>query len=167
METLWKESPSYSTVTKLAPEFKRGRESIGDDDRPGRRKEAINDETAEAVHDVVMCDSRRDLRSIAREVGICFCSVQAILTGVYGMSKVAARWVPRQLTGDQKRTRLDISRYRLSRYDDEPDFIYRMITHVKTRAHHFDPESKLQSSSRSTLAHPLRRNSRGCHHQGR
>jgi hypothetical protein len=50
---------------------------------------------------------RRDLRSIAREVGINFGSVQAILTDVYGMSKVSARWIPRQLTDNQKRTRLD------------------------------------------------------------
>jgi histone-lysine N-methyltransferase SETMAR len=82
METLWKDSSSYSTVTKWAPEFKRGRESIGDDERSGRPKEAANDETAEALHDMVMCDSRRDLRSIAREEGISFCSVQAILTDV-------------------------------------------------------------------------------------
>jgi histone-lysine N-methyltransferase SETMAR len=127
MDTLGKESPSYSTLKKWAAEFKRGRESIGDDERPGRPKDATNDETAEAVHDLVMCDRRRDLRSIAREVGISFGSVQAILTDVYGMSKVSTRWVPRQLTDDQKRTRLDISRYILSCYGDEADFIYRVI----------------------------------------
>ena len=32
METLWKESPSYSTVKKWATEFKRGRESVEDDE---------------------------------------------------------------------------------------------------------------------------------------
>jgi hypothetical protein len=57
-----------------------------------------------------MCDSKRDLRSIAREVSISFGSVQASLTDVYIMSKVAARWVPSQLTYDQKQTRFDISR---------------------------------------------------------
>jgi hypothetical protein len=35
MDTLGKESPSYSTVKERAAEFKRGRESIGDDERPG------------------------------------------------------------------------------------------------------------------------------------
>jgi hypothetical protein len=44
-----------------------------------------NDETAEAVHDLVMCDRMRDMRSIATAVGISFGSVQAILTDVYGM----------------------------------------------------------------------------------
>ena len=41
-----------------------------------------------------------------------------------GMSQVSARWVLRMLTDDQKRTRLDISTYLLSRYEDGPwDFI--------------------------------------------
>jgi hypothetical protein len=75
MDTLGKESPSYSTVKKWPAEFKRGRESIGDDERPGRLKEATNDETAKGVHDLIMCDRKRDMRSIAREVGISFGSV--------------------------------------------------------------------------------------------
>jgi hypothetical protein len=33
----------------------------------------------------------------------------------------------------------------LSRYEDEPDFIYRIVTQDETRVHHFDPESKKQS----------------------
>jgi hypothetical protein len=55
----------------------RGNENIGDDDRPKRPKEAVNDETTEAVNDLVMRDRRRDLRSISREVDIRFGSVQA------------------------------------------------------------------------------------------
>jgi histone-lysine N-methyltransferase SETMAR len=123
MGTLGKESPSYSTVDKWAAEFKMDRESIGDDERPGRPKEA--------VHDLVMCDRRQDLRSITRDVGIRYGSAQSILTDVYDMSKVSARWVPRELTDDQKRTRLDISRYLLS-HEDEPDFTYRIKTQDET-----------------------------------
>jgi hypothetical protein len=37
-------------------------------------KAATNDETAEAVHDLVMCDRRRNLQSIARDVSISFSS---------------------------------------------------------------------------------------------
>jgi hypothetical protein len=48
------------------------------------------------VHDLVY-DRRENLRSIAREVGISFVSVQAILTDVYGMSEVSARWLLRWL----------------------------------------------------------------------
>ena len=63
-----------------------------------------------------MCDRRRDLRSIASEVGISF---GAVLTDILDMSKVSARWVPRMLTDDQKRCRLDISKFLLSHYEDD------------------------------------------------
>ena len=44
-----------------------------------------------------------------------------------GMSKVSARRVPRLLIDDQKRTQFDISRYLLSRYEDDSDgFIERV-----------------------------------------
>ena len=68
-----------------------------------------------------MCDtcSRQDLRSKASEVGISFGAVQLILTNILGMSKVSVRWVPRMLTDDLGSFRLDISRYLLSRYEDD------------------------------------------------
>ena len=46
----------------------------------------------------------------------------------------------------KKRSRLDISRYLLSRFEDDPgDFINRDVTQDKTWVHHFDPESNRQS----------------------
>ena len=95
METLGKESPSYNTVKKLAAEFERGRESVEDDGRSGRPKDATADEHFKVVHTVpVMCDKRQDLQSIATcsEVGIRFGAVQSILTDILGMSKILACW---------------------------------------------------------------------------
>ena len=124
----------------------RGRESIEDDARTGRPKDATTDENVEIVHNLVMCDRRRYLRRIASEVGISFGAVQTIITDILGMSKVSARWVPKMLSDDQKRSWLDISRYLLSRYGDDPgDFIDRVVTQDETWAHHFDTESKMQS----------------------
>ena len=71
-----------------------------------------------------MCDRRRDVRGIASEVGICFGSVQSILTEILDMSKVLARYMPRILTYDQKRTWLDITWYLVSRYDDDPTIFW-------------------------------------------
>ena len=120
MKSLGNESPSYSTVKKWTAKFKRGRESMEDDARSGRPEDATTDENVEIVHSLDMCDRRRDLRSIASKVAISFGAVQTILTDIFGMSKVSARWVPRMLTDDQERSRLDISRYLLSRYEDDP-----------------------------------------------
>ena len=91
METLGKESPSYSTVKKWASEFKRGRESVEDDGRSGRPKDATADENVKVVHTLVMCDGRRDVRSTASEVGISFGGVQTIITNILGISKVSPR----------------------------------------------------------------------------
>ena len=46
-----------------------GRESVEADGRSGSPKDATSDEKVKVVHILVMCDRRRDLRSIANEVG--------------------------------------------------------------------------------------------------
>ena len=62
------------------------------------------------------------------------------------MSKVSARWVARILTKDQKKSRLDISKYPLPLYKDDPEkFMRWVVTQDGTLAHYFDPEAKKQS----------------------
>ena len=115
-------------------------------------------------YNLVMCDRRRDLRSIASEVGISFGALQTIITDILGMSKVLARWIARLLTDDQKRSRLDISRYLLSRYEDDPsDSIDRVVTQEETWVHHF----KSNLNAKHALAHPLPRSLREFLRQGR
>ena len=87
METLGKESPSYSNEKKDSREEG---ESVEDDGLAGRPKDATDDENVMVVHILVMCDRRRDLAS---EVTINIWAVQSILTNILGMSKVSARWV--------------------------------------------------------------------------
>ena len=45
------------------------RESVEDDGRSGRPKDATADENVMVVHAQIMCDRRRDLQNIANEVG--------------------------------------------------------------------------------------------------
>ena len=85
MEILGKESPSFSTVKKWAAEFKRGRESIEDDELFGRPKDSTADENVKVLHTLVMCDRRQDLQSIASKVGISFWRVQSSFTDILGM----------------------------------------------------------------------------------
>ena len=77
------------------------------------------------------------VRALASKVGISSGTVQSILNNILGMSNVSARWMPRVLTDDQKRTLLDISRYLLSCYEDDPgDFIEQVVSQDKTWVHH-------------------------------
>ena len=59
------------------------------------------------------------------------------------------------LTDDQKRSLFDISRYLLSRNEDDPgDFIDRVVTQDETCVHHFDPESIRQGIQWGHLGSP-------------
>ena len=91
-----------------------GREGAENDGRSGHPKDVTADENVMVVHTLVMCDKSRGMQSTASEVGISIGTVQSILTDILGMPKIKAIWVPRMLTDDQKRTRLDISGYLLS-----------------------------------------------------
>ena len=79
--------------------------------RSGRPKGATIDEIVELVHSLSMCARRRGLRNKATQIGIRFGVVQSILAHIFGMSKVSAKWIPRVLTKDQMKSRLDISKY--------------------------------------------------------
>jgi hypothetical protein len=59
-----------------------------------------------------------------------------------------------QLTDDQKWTRLDISRYLLSRYEDEPDFIKRIVNQDERWSVTSNQKPKNRACSGSTLAYP-------------
>ena len=70
-----------------------------------------------------------------------------------GLSKVSARWVPRML-----KSRLDISKYLLSLYEDDPseEFMHRVVFKDKTWVHHFDPEAKkTEHAVEAFPAHPF------------
>lgn len=140
------DSPAYSTVAKWQAEFRRGRESIADDERPGRPVQVVTDEVCSAVETLVMNDRRMKTREIAQSLGISKGSVQTILHEKLGLSKVCARWVPHFLTPIHRADRVDISRENLDRLRADPgDFYSRCITGDETWLHHFDPDSKLAS----------------------
>ena len=91
-----------------------------DNELSGFPKEDTADEIVELVHRLIMYDRRRSLCDIARQIGISLGAVQSVLTDILGMSKVSARYVPRMLTKDQKKSRLDISKYLPFLYEDDP-----------------------------------------------
>ena len=77
----------------MAAEFKKGEESDKDDLWSGRPIDATAIANVKIMHTLVMCYRKRDLLSIASNVGIRFGAVQSILTDILSMSKVSARWV--------------------------------------------------------------------------
>ena len=116
MKISWK-SLGRSLHVLLIAQRKNGQKSLRGGERAlrmmgrsGRPKNATADENVKVMHNLVMCERRRDVGSIASELSISFGAVQSILTDILGMPNVSARWVPQMLTEDQKKTQLDIYR---------------------------------------------------------
>ena len=88
--------------------FKNGRTSTANDDRSGRPSTATTPSKLEQVRATVNQDRRRTIHDLCVEVGICYGSCQRILTEQLNMHRIAAKFVPRVLTHDQKDSRVAI-----------------------------------------------------------
>ena len=85
------------------------------------------------MHDTVLDDRQMKVREIAETTGISKECVGYILHEQLGLKKLCARWVPRLLTADQKRTRMKISEQCLEYFNNnKTDLVYQSITMDET-----------------------------------
>src|SRR5436190_18847496 len=109
-------APSFTTVKFWAAEFKRGRKSLGDDERSGRPKTATTNENIAKVHEMVLDDGRIKVREIAEVMNMSKERVCHLLNQHLDMRKLSARWVPRSLTLNQKCVRMKFLRALLAQF---------------------------------------------------
>lgn len=139
-------SPSIKMIHKWFTDFRCGRTSTTDAERSGRPNEVTTPKMVDKIHDMVLQDRRVKVREIAEIVGISDERVRNILHEHLNMKKLSARWVPRLLTIDQKRTRVTTSEAGLAMFKrNKKEFLRRFITVDETWIHHYTPETKEQS----------------------
>lgn len=139
-------APSHGMVHKWFTEFRCGRITTNDAERPGRPIEVTTEDIVNKIHDIVLADRRVKIRELAEAVHISTERVFHILHDILGMKKLSARWVPRLLTVDQKRKRVTTSEACLAMYNRNPsEFLRRYVTVDETWVHHYTPETKQQS----------------------
>ena len=100
-------SPKYSTVAKWSAEFKRGRDSLEDDPRPGCPADVISQEMIDRVERLVLNNCRINVAEVASECGISNGSFNTIIHEHLGIS---ARWVHRNLNMQDHQQRVVKSR---------------------------------------------------------
>jgi hypothetical protein len=84
------------------------------------------------------------VQEVAEEVSISKTVCHEILTENLGMHRIAAKFVPRLLTDDQKQNQVDVSKELLDRAND--DNFLKNITGDETWVYRYDVETKVQSS---------------------
>ena len=105
-------APSFTTVKFWAAEFKRGRKSLGDEERLGRPKTATTNKNNAKVHQMVLDDRRIKVREIAEVMNMSKECVHHILNKHLGMRKLFMHWVSCLLMLGQKLVRMNILQFR-------------------------------------------------------
>ena len=136
-------SPKYSTVAKWSAEFKRGRDSLEDDPRPGCPADVIRQEMTDRVERLVLNNRRIKVAELASECGISNGSVYTLIHEHLSMSKVSARWVSRNLNMQDRQQRVELSQELLEVYNE--NFHTRLVTGDETWLHYWDPDTKNES----------------------
>jgi len=126
--------------------FKRGRTSLEDEERSGRTSTSSTPKNVETIRRLVHEDRRRTIKDIVAIVNVSYETVQTILTCDLNMHRVAAKFLPRLLTPEQKEHRVAICQELRQHAMDDPSFMSGVITGDKSWVYGYDPETKQQSS---------------------
>ena len=144
--TFRKDAPTIRTVYRWTNNFRFGRVTVENEKPPGRPKSVTDEKAVGDVESMIMKDRRLTVKFIGETLKISPSRVWSIITNDLCMKKVAARWVPKLLTEEQKKERVRLSRQNLRVYNaNEEDFLARFVTMDETWVHYFDPETRQQS----------------------
>ena len=119
--------------------------SLEDQPRSGRPSTSRTDENIRKIRDAIMFHRRRRIDESEALTGVSWSSCQRILTELH-MKRVAAKFVPRLLSEDQRANRLDVCREMKHQPKTDADFLSKIITGDGSRCYGYDPETKQQSS---------------------
>jgi len=122
------EAMSRATCFEWHVRFKKGRTSLEDDERLGRTSTSSKPKIVETIRRLLHEDRRRTIKDIVAFPNVSYGTVQTILTCDLNMRRVAATFVPRLLTPEQKEHRVTICQELRQLALDDPSFMLRVIT---------------------------------------
>ncbi|KAF7271129.1 hypothetical protein GWI33_015956 [Rhynchophorus ferrugineus] len=112
--------------------------NIEDGKRSERPKEVGTEKNIKKIYKMILNDRKLKLNEIADTLKISTERVHHIIDEYLGMRKLCAKWVPRELTFDQKQRRVDDSEQCLKMINrNKPEFLCRYVTMDETWLHHF------------------------------
>jgi hypothetical protein len=103
-------------------------------------------ENVEKIWELIHEDRRWTIYELADTVGIIYGVRQEILRENLNMRRIAAKFVPRLLTNDQKQWCINVCHELRQKANEDPTFISRIIMGDESWIYSYDPETKWQSS---------------------
>ena len=101
--------------------------SVDGDEHTGRPTSCTTPETVARLQELIYQDRHRTIRDIAEEVEFGYGTCQRVLTEL-GIHRVAAKFVPRILTVDQKQQSVSVCTELRQLASDDENFLSRVIT---------------------------------------
>jgi len=140
------ETVDRSTISRWAQRFREGRLSIENDPKSGRSRTSTDDQSVERVLQILEEDRRMTCEETAHCAGISRASAYRILTDRLHKRRIATRWVPHDLSEEQKCRCVEIAQQLLHRFHEEGnEFLQKVVAIDKTWIRDFEPELKSQS----------------------
>jgi len=136
------QSLSRTQMFQWHTRFKTGHTSVDDDEHAGRPTSCTTPETVARIQELIRQDRHRTIRDIAEEVEVGYGTCQRVLTEELGMHRVAAKFVPRILTADQKQQRVNVCTELRQLASDDETLLSRVITGDESWVYGYDPEAK-------------------------
>jgi histone-lysine N-methyltransferase SETMAR len=151
------ETLSRTQVYDWSKSFKEGRTEVGNMPHVRRPRTSVNQANTEKIDGLIRDNRRITVRELAEIVRISVGSVETIIHGELNFTKFIARWVPKLLSDEEKKRRVQISAQLLDRYEREGDpFLHSIVTCDETWVHYFTstPETKRTSMERRRIDSP-------------
>ena len=135
-----------TSVFEWHKRFKKGRESMRDDERCGRSMEVRTPELIDQIKNFMDKDRRVSMDTISAQFDVSVGTVHTIIRGELKMQKICAKFAPRVLREDKKERRCHDSREMVELINSDPAVIDALVTCDESWIYYYDPETKRQSS---------------------
>jgi len=99
------QAPCLRTVERWCQRFREGQEELDDETRSGRPVAATTTENIEQVRMIIDDDSHVTIEEIQEQTGLSYGTAQRIIKDHLQLTKITARYIPKELTDFQRNER--------------------------------------------------------------
>ena len=118
-----------ASVFEWHKRFKKGRESVRDDERYGKSKEVRTPELIGLIKNFMDKDCRVSIETISAQFDVSVGTVHTIICEELKMRKICAKFVPRVLREDQKERHCHDSREMVELISSDPTVLDALMTY--------------------------------------